>query len=270
MDKLKIYGERNSGTNFLTRLIRNNFRCELIPGTLAEARPGYREIIEQELEARISDAGKRLLARQIRLDNFFRGNLWGTLGWKHCVPPTELICSHPDRDRILFVTINKNPYAWLLSLFRRPYENTALDRIKDLSSFINEPWLTGNRENSPAYLESPVELWNLKTEGYQRLANVAVTVNVRYEDLLDSPMKILQIFENHLERRSNKFELTEESTKSDDVGHKDFDYYRDYYLNEHWRKDLENEHIMAINRFLEPVLVENSGYKIIPAAGRSE
>ena len=68
----------------------------------------------------------------------------------------------------------------------------------------------------------------------------------------------------------NKFELTEESTKSDDVGHKDFDYYRDYYLNEHWRKDLENEHIMAINRFLEPVLVENSGYKIIPAAGRSE
>ena len=267
MNKLKIYGERNSGTNFLTRLIRHNFHCELIPGTLAEARPGYREIIEQELETRISDAGKRILARQIKLDDFFRGNLWSTMGWKHCVPPTELIHSHPDRDRTLFVTINKNPYAWLLSLFRRPYENTTLDRINDLSSFINEPWITGSRENSPLYLESPVELWNLKTEGYQRLANVAVTINVRYEDLLESPMQFLQKIEGYLERRTKKFELTMESTKIDDVGHKDFDYYRDYYLNEHWRKELGHEHIMAINRFLDPAIVERSGYETIPTSG---
>jgi hypothetical protein len=268
MNKLKIYGERNSGTNFLTRLIRRNFQCELIPGTLAEARPGYREIIEQELETRISDMGKRILARQIRLDDFFRGNLWTTLGWKHGVPPAEVIRNYPDRDRTLFVTISKNPYAWVLSLFRRPYENTALDRMNDLSSFINEPWITGSRENTPAYLESPVELWNLKADGYQRLANVAVTVNVRYEDLLDAPMQFLQIIENYLERRTKKFELPVEPTKSDDVGHKDFDYYRDYYLNERWRKELGHEHIMAINRFLEPAIVEKSGYKIIPTMGK--
>jgi len=267
MDKLKIYGERNSGTNYLTRLVRHNFHCELIPGTLAEARPGYREIIEKELETSISDAGKRILARQIRLDNFFTGNLWSTLGWKHSVPPTEVIRRHPDRDRTLFITINKNPYAWVLSLFRRPYENTALDRLSDLSAFINEPWITGSRENAPAYLESPVELWNLKTDGYRRLAKIAVTVNVRYEDLLDSPMAFLRTLEQHLERRTRKFELTVESTKKDDVGHKDFNYYHDYYLNERWRKELGHEHIAAINHFLEPAIVERSGYEIIPTAG---
>ena len=155
---MKIYGERNTGTNFLTQLIRQNFVCEIVPGTLAEARPGYRDILEHEIETTIADAAKRILVRQIRLDEFFRGNRWTTLGWKHSVPPTETIRSHPDKSNILFVIVTKNPYAWALSLFRRPYENVALDRPHDLLSFITEPWLAGDRDNTPVILRSPVEL----------------------------------------------------------------------------------------------------------------
>jgi len=266
MKRLKIYGERNSGTNFVTRLIRRNFRCELVPGTLAEARPGYREIIEDELQASIADEGKRILARQLRLDEFFHGNLWATLGWKHCAPPVDTIRTHPDRNETLFVTVTKNPYAWILSLFRRPYENTAIDKANDLSGFINEPWITGSRENTPAYLESPVELWNLKTSGYSRLAKVANTVNVRYEDLLAEPMQFLQLIDNYFERRQKYFEVPEESTKSSDIGVKDFSYYLDYYLQERWRKDLEHKDIVAINQFLDTDIVEQAGYSLLPAA----
>lgn len=263
MEKLKIYGERNSGTNFLTRLIRRNFHCEIIPGTLAEARPGYRESFELELERKISDAGKRILARQIKLDDFFRGNLWATLGWKHCVPPVDVIRSHPDRNNTLFVTIIKNPYSWLLSLFRRPYENTALERTADLGKFISEPWLAGDRENTPPYLESPVELWNLKTSGYMQLARTVESVNIRYEELLADPVSALKSLQGCLERRTRKFELAIESTKSADVGQKDFDYYRDYYLNERWKQDLGHDHIKMINSYLDPDIVEKSGYRLL-------
>ncbi len=265
MNKVKIYGERNTGTNFLTRLIRRNFFCELIPGTLAEAQPGYREIIEQELETKISDECKRVLARQIRMDEFFCGNLWTTLGWKHCVPSTTVIRSHPDRKRILFVTVTKNPYSWVLSLYRRPYENAAVHRPDDFCKFINEPWLTGSRENTPAILNSPVELWNLKTEGYERLKEIATVVHVRYEDVLAEPFQFLETIGEQLERRTNKFELPIEAIKKDDVGKKDYNYYRDYYLKERWREELSGEHIRAINHFLAPAVVKRAGYKLLQA-----
>ena len=265
MDKVKIYGERNTGTNFVTRLIRRNFLCELYPGTLAEARPGYRESFEHELERMIPDECKRIIARQIRLDEFFNGNLWSTLGWKHCVPPTEIIHSHPDKENVLFIAVTKNPYAWVQSLYRRPYENVSLTRPADMYKFINEPWITGRRENTPAILDSPVELWNLKTEGYERLTNIATVVRIRYEDVLADPVQFLEKIGDHLERRKKKFELPIEAIKKDDIGKKDYDYYRDYYLNERWREELSNEHIRAINHFLTPVTVKRAGYKLLHA-----
>jgi hypothetical protein len=263
MERVKIYGERNTGTNFLARLIRGNFRCQLVPGTLAEARPGYRERLEEELAATIADEAKRMWARQVRLDQFFEGNLWTTLGWKHCVPRVELVLSHPEKDDILFVTVTKNPYAWVLSLFRRPYGSVASRTPGDLLAFIREPWMTLGRENAPAILASPVELWNLKNDGYARLARAVKVVRVRYEDVLAEPAQLLGVLEESLERRRAEFVIPNESTKTADAGKKDLAYYRDYYLKERWREELSEDHVAAINEFLAPAIVRDAGYDII-------
>jgi hypothetical protein len=263
MDKVKIYGERNTGTNFLTRLIRRNFFCEVVPGTLAEAKPGYRDAIEEELAKNIADECKRMFARQSKLDSFFQGNLWDTLGWKHAVPPISAVQTHPERENILFITVTKNPYAWLLSLFKRPYDDVSLHQPDSLLDFINQPWFTGRRENTPALLDSPVELWNLKIAGYDQLKRVATVKSIRYEDVLADPFQLLQQVENHFERRSKKYELPVDAVKKQDTGKKDFEYYRDYYLNERWQDKLGSAEISAINRFLAPALVENAGYTML-------
>ncbi|WP_300463366.1 inositol monophosphatase family protein [Desulfobacula sp.] len=260
MKLVKIYGERNSGTQFVTRLIRNNFLCEILPGTLADAEPGYRDRIEAKLKSTISDNCKRKLASSIKIDEYFCGNLWKTLGWKHCVPPLEVIGARPDNAQILFVTLTKNPYAWALSMFNRPYDNLCLQKNIDLASFVSEPWLTTERDNCPSILESPIELWNLKTDGYIQLAKSYSVICARYEDVIDDPKKFLSNVSRYIEKKSDEFYILNESAKKSDVGKKDFNYYRDYYLKQRWREQLSDEDIKIINHFLNPSILSQVGY----------
>lgn len=264
LKKVKIYGERNSGTHFITRLIQRNFICETIPGTLADAEnPGYRDKFEEQLESLIQDDCKRKLASSIKVDEYFLGNPWKTLGWKHCVPPLDVIDSYPESEQVLFITLTKNPYAWALSMFRRPYGNFSLKKPDDLTQFLKEPWITANRDNCRLILNSPIELWNLKTDGYKQLAKNHTVLRIRYEDVIDNPEDFLSIISDYLEKKPKKFTILNKSAKQEDVGKKDLDYYRDYYLNQRWCKKLSTEHIEIINRFLEPTIVEEAGYTLI-------
>lgn len=264
MKKVKIYGERNSGTHFITRLIQRNFICETIPGTLADAeKSGYRDKFEEAFDLLISDECKRKLASSIKIDEYFNANQWNTLGWKHSVPPLDIIASHPEHEDILFITLTKNPYAWGLSMFRRPYGNFCLHNPDDLETFLTEPWITANRDNCPSILNSPIELWNLKTDGYNHLEKRHTTLRIRYEDVIDNPESFLSIVSQYLEKKPKKFTLLNKAAKEDDVGKKDFDYYRDYYLNQLWIEQLTSEHIKTINQFLNRCIVEEAGYKLI-------
>ncbi len=268
MDKLKIYGERNSGTHFITRLIQRNFKCSTIPGTLADAEKfetvKYRHLLEVELKNSIQDEFKRKLADSIKVDEFFAGNQWLMLGWKHSVPPLETIATHPDRHQVLFVTVTKNPYAWALSMFRRPYGDFSLNKPDNFSHFLTEPWITAQRDNCPSLLNSPIELWNLKTNGYQQLALQGYHVlNIRYEDVINDSENFLISIEHYLERKPKKVFFLNHSTKKEDEGKKDFEYYQDYYLNQRWKDQLSEEDILTINHFLNPQIVERAGYQLI-------
>lgn len=265
MEYVKIYGERNTGTQFAQRMIQQNFQCKVIPGTLADCAPGYRDAIEQEITSCITDKAKQLIARQARIDEYFRGNLWNTLGWKHAVPPIDVINTRPDRHKVLFVTVTKNPYAWALSLFRRPYENLCIRHPEHFADFLREPWLTVGRENAPTFLKSPVELWNLKVEGYRRLTRSVTVLHLRYEDIIANPEGFLGQVARYLERRGAEFSIHTDAVKKQDSG-KDIDYYRNYYLNERWRDSLGNEHIDLINRVLDSSLVEAAGYKMLASS----
>lgn len=260
---VKIYGERNSGTNFIQRPVRQNFLCQWVPGTLADAYPGYRESFEDELKSSVSDEAKRNWLRQAKMDNYFSTNLWNTLGWKHSCPPIEVILSRPDRSDILFVTITKHPYAWALSFFRRPYENPGISVPERIGDFLSEPWPSVRRDNTAACLESPIELWNLKTASYSQLAKVAHVLRCRYEDVLAEPDSFLEAESKHLRKKKDQYEVLVDAAKQQDKGTKDFHNYRDYYLNERWREVLTSDDIKVINRFLDPSVVKEAGYDIL-------
>jgi hypothetical protein len=56
----------------------------------------------------------------------------------------------------------RNPYSWLLSLFRKPYH--MVGRLPDDPlTFIRRPWITLSRELTDGVLPSPIDLWNIKT-----------------------------------------------------------------------------------------------------------
>ena len=79
---IKIYGERNSGNNYLIKLLDSNI-INLNPSAW-----------KMHTEARF--------------------------GWTHGLPiPTD----EANILKINFIILVKNPYSWLLSLYRNPHKN---------------------------------------------------------------------------------------------------------------------------------------------------
>ena len=245
---LKIYGERNTGTNYLRQLIERNIDIRQLRGTVP--RP-------VKWAAGSTRCGERLK------DAYFRFTFGRNLGWKHALVP------HPDRLRrydlcqngIHFATLTKNPYSWLLSLFRRPYH---LHRDSDytFTSFIRNPWPTVARECTDGEFGSPVELWNEKNRSYLELQREFPTVNLRYEDLLGNPERLIEWLRDELGLRtiSDEFTNVDRSTKGDG---KSFEQYQSYYLEEQWRDELSMRAIELINERLDESLLDAYGYERI-------
>lgn len=71
------------------------------------------------------------------------------MGWKHaCAPSWKQIHSiyAPYARSCLFVVTGKNPYAFLLSLHKRPYHHWTL-RSKTFQDFVKSPFRVLGREN---------------------------------------------------------------------------------------------------------------------------
>ena len=241
---LKIYGERNTGTNYLRKVIEENFRCTLIPGTVPK------ELL--------------LKSRRIVKDSYFLINQKQNLGWKHCSPDINLIKNYSHFSQLKIICLVKNPYSFILSLYKRPYHQ--IEAKKDsLHSFINSKWRTVGREKmNRINLESPVLLWNYKVKRYfELLENLGLKIEIlKYEDLLvDAEDKLTRIAKNfQLEKFSKEFVNYQSSTKNDS---KDHDYYKNYYLNEEWRQKLTSKDIESINSFLDFNYVSKLGYNLI-------
>ncbi len=243
---VKIYGERNTGTSYLLTLLLRNLEIDCQPG-------GFPRRL------------RRLFPRSERArDWYFRATERNNLGWKHAaVPrPETLLRARPDSKRLLFLTLTKNPYAWLLSLHRRPYH--ARHRFDRLEDFLSERWQTVGRENGPESYRNPIAMWNAKNSGYLALADYATTHHCRYEDLIVDPTRFLDAFcETHgITSRIHPFQNVHEATKRSDRG-RTFDDYRDYYMNERWRDELSDECIARINADLDAEVMRRFGYSLI-------
>ena len=247
--RLKIYGERNTGSIYLSELVELNIDTTLLSGVA----PRWVMMLQGLMPGK----------EHIR-DVYFNYSFGSNLGWKHSTVKDieELkrfdICS----DNIFFLTITKNPYSWLLSLFKRPYHNY---RVKgSFETFLLSPWKTVKRENSEKVFKNPVEIWNQKNRSYLKLKSEFPTLTLKYEDLLANPEKIITKMQKEfsLSPKLGSFSNVKESTKGDK---KDFAYYQDYYLKERWREnsDLTIDSIKIINGLLDDELLDYYDYNKI-------
>jgi hypothetical protein len=245
---IKIYGERNTGTGYLRKLLIRNLDVECLAGGLPS--PLKRIFPDSE---RVRDWYFRVTARR-------------NLGWKHASAPTasQLAHARPDAPEPIFLTLTKNPYAWLLSLHRRPYH--ARRRIDRFEDFLCTSWETVGRENGPSSYSSPVEMWNRKNGGYLALAEYATAISCRYEDLISDPLHLLDRLcdEHGIAALRRPLRNVSEATKGSDRG-RTFEDYRDYYLNERWREVLDEDCIRRINEDLDRDLMRSFGYALLGA-----
>jgi hypothetical protein len=245
---LKLYGERNTNTNYLTKLIDLNLEVTQLRG---EAHP-----LVQKIQRRVP-------GHEWVRDIYFLGTRDQNCGWKHTrLPAVETIRSYSCmRADIAFVSLTKNPYSWLLSLYRNPYHSKFKDRKLDFETFLQTPWKTFLRENCPRVVASPIELWNIKNASYLQLQALN-GLNLTTESSLQDPASLIERIASHfsLRRKSPDFVPYEKSTKQSD---KDSNYYRDFYLNEKWRQELTAGALAIINRQVDRNLMNHFGYQII-------
>ncbi len=246
MLSLKLYGERNSGTNYLEQLLITNLNAHVL---------------------KFSPNRVQLLAlKTIKYDSvqdlIHYANRKKHLGWKHGCPRIAEInrYTHP----LMIVTITKNPYSFLLSLHKFPYHYKG-EANPDFFTFIKQSWGLRKRDNiSAKNVQTPIHLWNLKNKSYFNLGKHVQTkvINLTYEALLLSPENVInEIVLKYPElKKSDVFNNVLNSTKSSE---KTFDSYKDYYLNEHWKDELSSEHIHFINSHLDREVVESFGYAIL-------
>lgn len=245
---IKIYGERNTNTNYLQQLIDSNLGVRQIPGTA----PSWLQ------RAQIKAPGTEWL-----IDAYFSMTFGQNLGWKHrCAPSPDEIgrSAFHDKSALCFVTVVKNPYSWALSLYRSPYHyrGGVASRFED---FLTRPWKPLSRDHAPSELATPIDLWNEKNRSYENLLSLNV-LQLTTEELFAEPAAVIaKISETfNVSRTSETFVNYERSTKASS---RSFTDYQDYYLSERWREKLSSEAIGLINARVDQGLMKHYGYELL-------
>ena len=227
-NRVKIFGERNTGTNALSRIIEENSDARCLPATSGEVNPFLGRIGNMDWLP-----GKRF--RERLLDSVFEGK--GPLcAWKHCATNFE---DAAPFDGVLVLFTVRHPASWLVSLFKRPYQR--LERQPDtLAEFVESKWETAGRERLGRAIFRPLELLQAKLDSYvsfaDKLAQRGIAHQfVRFEDIVLNQASVYSSIAPKLENARADFEELQTSTKDRS---KTLEDYRDYYGNERWRETL--------------------------------
>lgn len=201
--RIKVFGERGTGTNFITQMIHANFQVDVLmqpsvsdaPGAAKLKVPGLRPKRPKEIQQYIEDH-----------QHFHGLRTFG--GWKHACLTDRLIDTLPGADTTLFICVVRHPALWAKSFHREPFA-TFLEPDPDLTTFLRHPWVTRFRDEVPELiLDSPALLWRLKNQSYLDQADArANVVIVRHEDMLRDHENVLQGFIGHLQRRASSWKV---------------------------------------------------------------
>ncbi len=253
--QIKIYGERNTGTNYLERVLRLNFAHKQLPGS----QPLKTEDLE-ELTAIVPRPSRRL-AWEMALDVSMADIRDSGFGWKHGVPPWDVLEARPKRrESTLFIVLSKHPADWVRSMHRKPYHCMFAHKDMELGAFMRQPWICMSKDglNLQPHL---VAMWNAKYRAWLDLANVAEqVVYLRYNDLLTGFEDVMARIAVHLgPPKSGAFRNLETSAKGEAVSRAD---YVARYTNQDLYRGMTPEDVAFLRSELDAECLAELGYAL--------
>jgi hypothetical protein len=203
---IKVFGERNCGTNFVNRLIEKN--TDLI---VLKHHP------IPHIKKQISKLPKplRIIAKEKLIDIQREKEFDDTYGWKHAAVNIKKISCSSKYEKTLFVFVSKNPFSFLFSLYNRPYNHVFKD-WKNISDFLRTPWLCNLRDGLDfPLLASPIDLWNFKNLSYINFVNSSISNSVffQYENIVLDPEGFGRELEKFIKLKHDKIDLPKKPVK---------------------------------------------------------
>jgi hypothetical protein len=252
--EIKIFGERNTGTNALKALIETNSRSNVAPSVAREIDPHF------DLKAKILSrlpTRYRASATEAYIDRLFRKSS-PKLAWKHSATRfNDVACF----EGCLVVGTIRNPISWLVGLHRAPY-HTLVPVPSAFSAFLDLEWQLCARDNLEASAVVPAELWNQKARSLLDLIEALQRRNlthvlVRFEDFVMDQNSTFARLKEFLHEPAADCSIVKRSTKDRS---KDHSYYADYYGQERWLKEIDRAAIQAAMSRLDWGIARSFGY----------
>lgn len=249
---VKVFGERNTGMRALIRMLAAQPEVRMVPagggGTL---RRPENDALRQAIEGAYKGKWRKVYRDALR-DNE-QAVASPVRDWKHALPVWDEAYTMAQAHVVFCV---RNPYSWVLSLARRPYHQKG-PKTARLLDFVTQPWLTVARDNMPAVLGSPMELWNEKVAAYgefARLGDVPMRV-IGFERFVANPVSEVQGMLAGFGIPSGEIRAvpsTKDAARLADIA--------TYYAREDWKGALSFEVVEAINASLDWGVAAQHGY----------
>lgn len=186
---IKILGERNSGTNFLETLLRQN-----VPGlALHDNIPTLPTRDSARHPEGFFPRRSQQAAEEALLDHYHEIMLATSGGWKHAAATPRLKERFLDPTGAAVIILLRHPADWVHSMHRNPFH--ALGHVpKAFPDFLRQPWLTVARDElGDRLLPDLPTLLARKAKSYLWLLDTWPNSTViRYEDLAVAPEDTLR------------------------------------------------------------------------------
>ena len=255
--QIKVFGERNTATRAVIRMIdaADGLRGAGRPGVRRADLAPLREMSEQVLGV-MNGPWRRVYREAV---NDLKDARIGPVGaWKHSAPRYHADFRTYD-VRVLFTV--RNPYSWILSLFKRPYHFLG-PRQTEFETFLRFPWMTMGRDHVDKVLMSPMDLWSKKLGAYQSfeaeaLAQGTRVSTMRFEDFVQDPALHLGEALKPLVDVPVQVEELASPTKKGGLAAAE---RRSYYGSEGWRSGLSTSSVAFINERVNWDIAARYGY----------
>jgi hypothetical protein len=157
MHRIKIFGERNTGTNALQKILEENSLSKCFPSNHEDLVPNYRRRYRKWRLLRILTFRDRNWfdrKRELEVDRIFHGQPIARF-WKHSATLTSDVTSL--RGASVFFCV-RHPVSWVHALWRNPYN--SISRLpENFSDFFHFEWSLLGRDNLGPGSVSPAALY---------------------------------------------------------------------------------------------------------------
>lgn len=246
---VKIFGERNTSTTAMKLLIEQNSMSAILASNAEELDPYFEMNWPQ---------GKLAVFREVYQDFIFRQNKHPLFSWKH-TKPVALWSDALKNHFIIFMI--RHPASWVLGLQRKPY-HVKIKVPTSLYDFVSCDWPTVERENLEKATFKPLELWNEKARAYlvmrEKLNEKDISNEViSFESFAQDQIAVFHKIQKNLIEPCKKVKIISRSTKN---ASKDHNFYRDYYGNQLWKREIDEKTMALINDQVDWDVAQKFGY----------